>query len=160
MTWKLWWSHQIGIWWRHQMEIFSALLALCEENLPVPGGFPSQRPLARSFDDYFELRLNNGCANSRVAGDLRRHCFHYDVTVMSKKYWPSAEFPCWRHAMETLSLLLSPCDGNPLVTCGFSSNGSVMRSFTVPLMWARIRCWTNRQFTSVLRRHATHVTSL
>ena len=28
-------------WWRHQMAIFSALLALCEGNPPVAGGFPS-----------------------------------------------------------------------------------------------------------------------
>ena len=27
-------------WWRHQMETFSALLALCEGNPPVTGGFP------------------------------------------------------------------------------------------------------------------------
>ena len=33
------------LWWRHQMEIFSALLALCEGNPPVTGGFPSQRPV-------------------------------------------------------------------------------------------------------------------
>ena len=26
-----------GSWWRHQMEIFSALLALCEGNPPVTG---------------------------------------------------------------------------------------------------------------------------
>ena len=32
-------------WWRHQMETFSALLALCEGNPPVTGGFPSQRPV-------------------------------------------------------------------------------------------------------------------
>ena len=30
-------------WWRHQMEMVSTLLALCEGNPPVTGGFPSQR---------------------------------------------------------------------------------------------------------------------
>ena len=45
-------------WWRHQMETFSALLALCEENSPVTGEFPSQSPVTRSFDVFFELRLN------------------------------------------------------------------------------------------------------
>ena len=30
-------------WWRHEMETLSALLALCEENSPATGGFPSQR---------------------------------------------------------------------------------------------------------------------
>ena len=56
------------------METFSALLAICAGNLPVPGEFPAQRPVARSFDVFFE--------NNREAGDLRRHRTHYDVTVM------------------------------------------------------------------------------
>ena len=45
-------------WWRHQMEIFSALLAICAGNSPVTGEFPTQRPVTRSFDVYFDLRPN------------------------------------------------------------------------------------------------------
>ena len=45
-------------WWRHQMETFSALLAICARNSPVPGEFPSQRPVTRSFHIFFDLRLN------------------------------------------------------------------------------------------------------
>ena len=45
-------------WWRHQMETFSALLAICAGNSPVPGKFPTQRPVTRSFDVYFDLRPN------------------------------------------------------------------------------------------------------
>ena len=45
-------------WWRPQMETFYALLAICAENSPVPGEFPAQRPLTRSFDVFFDLRLN------------------------------------------------------------------------------------------------------
>ena len=41
-------------WWRHQMETFSALLALFAGNSPVP----AQRPVTRSFDVFFYLRLN------------------------------------------------------------------------------------------------------
>ena len=44
-------------WWRHQMETFSALLAICAGNSPVPGEFPTQRPVTRSFDVFFDLRL-------------------------------------------------------------------------------------------------------
>ena len=40
------------------MEAFSALLALCVGNSPVTGEFPSQKPVTRSFDVYFDLRLN------------------------------------------------------------------------------------------------------
>ena len=45
-------------WWRHQMETFSASLTLCAGNSPVTGEFPTQRPGTRSFDVYFDLRLN------------------------------------------------------------------------------------------------------
>ena len=45
-------------WWRHQMETFSALLALCAVNTPVTGELPSQRPVSRSFDVFFDLQLN------------------------------------------------------------------------------------------------------
>ena len=44
--------------WRHQMETFSALLTICAGNSPVPGEFPSQRPVTRSFDVFFNLHLN------------------------------------------------------------------------------------------------------
>ena len=70
-----------GSWWRHQMETFSALLALCEGNSPVTDEFPSQRPVTRSFEVFFDLRIN-GWVNNREADDLRRHRAHYDVTVM------------------------------------------------------------------------------
>ena len=40
------------------METFSALLAICAGNSPVPGEFPTQRPVRRSFDVYFDLRPN------------------------------------------------------------------------------------------------------
>ena len=64
------------------METFSALLALCGGNSPVTGKFPSQRPVMRSFDIFFDLRLNKQSrANSRDADGLRRHRAHYDFTV-------------------------------------------------------------------------------
>ena len=45
-------------WWRYEMDTFSALLAICAGNSPVPGEFPAQRPVTRSFDVLFDLRLN------------------------------------------------------------------------------------------------------
>ena len=45
-------------WWRHQMETFSALLAICAGNSPVPGEFPAQRPVTLSFEVFFDLHLN------------------------------------------------------------------------------------------------------
>ena len=53
-----WYILRSWSWWRHQMETFSALLAICAGNSPVPGEFPTQRPVTRSFDVFFHLRLN------------------------------------------------------------------------------------------------------
>ena len=52
------WVGNISPWWRHQMETLSTLLALCAGNSPVTGEFPAQRPVTRSFDVFFDLRLN------------------------------------------------------------------------------------------------------
>ena len=71
----------IGSWWRHQMETFSALLAICAGNSPVPGEFPAQRPVTRSFDVFFDLRLNKrlskqswGWGFKTLSRPLWRHC--------------------------------------------------------------------------------------
>ena len=40
------------------MKIFSSLVALCAGNLKVIGEFPAQRPVTRSFDVFFDVRLN------------------------------------------------------------------------------------------------------
>ena len=97
-------------WWRHQMETFSTLLALCahfEEGFgsfhddvikwdycprhwPFVGGFhrsPVNSPHKGQWRGALMFSLictwRNGWVNNRDAGDLRRHCAHYDVTVIS-----------------------------------------------------------------------------
>ena len=52
------------------METFSTLLALCVGNSPVTGEFPSQRPMTRSFDDFFDLHRNK-----RLSKQLTRRWF-------------------------------------------------------------------------------------
>ena len=71
-------------WWRHQMETLSALLAICAGNSPVPGEFPAQRPVTRSIDVFFELRLNKqlnkqpwGSWFETPQWSLWRHCNVY-----------------------------------------------------------------------------------
>ena len=68
-------------WWRHEMETYSALLALCAGNSPVPGEFPAQRPVTRSFDVYFDLRPNKRLSKQSwgwwfetLSCSLLRHC--------------------------------------------------------------------------------------
>ena len=45
------------------METFSALLAIWAGNSPVNGEIPAQRPVTRSFDVFFDLRLNKRLSN-------------------------------------------------------------------------------------------------
>ena len=54
-------------WWRHQIETFSAFRALCAGNSTVAGEFPSQRPVTRSFDILFDLRLKKRWVDNRDA---------------------------------------------------------------------------------------------
>ena len=64
--------------WRHQT--FSTLLFVCAGNSPVTGEFPSQRPVMRSFDVFFDLHLNKR------------------LSKQSRRWWfgtPSR--PLWRH---------------------------------------------------------------
>ena len=74
-------------WWRHQMETFSASLVLCAGNSPVTGEFTPQRPLTRSFDVFFHLRLKKRLSKQSIPRSfetsqcsLWRHCsvhIHY-----------------------------------------------------------------------------------
>ena len=46
------------------------------------GEFPTQGPVTRSFDVFFDLRLKKRFSKQSGAGDLRRNRAHYDVMVM------------------------------------------------------------------------------
>ena len=49
------------------------LAVLCAGNSPVIGEFPTQRSVTRSFDGFFDLRLNKRLSKHREAADLRRN---------------------------------------------------------------------------------------
>ena len=70
-------------WLRHQMEIFSALLALCAGNSPVPLNSPHKGQWRRALMFSLICAWINDWAHNREAGDLRRHRGHYNVNVMS-----------------------------------------------------------------------------
>ena len=46
---------------------------------------PLTKPVSRSLDVFFDLRLNKPLSKQSWAGDLRSHRAHYDVIVMSIK---------------------------------------------------------------------------
>ena len=75
-------------WWRHQMKTFSALLALCAGNSPVPGNSPHNGQWRRALMFSLICVWTNGGVNNPDDGDLRRHRAHYDVIVMSVSQYP------------------------------------------------------------------------
>ena len=68
------------------METFSALLALCARNSLVTGESPSQSPVTRSFDIFFDLRLKK-----RLSKQSRRRWFETPLRSL------------WRHCNVNLT---------------------------------------------------------
>ena len=70
------------------METFSALLALCAGNSSLTGEFPSQRPVTRSFNVFFDLRLSKRLSKQSWGWWFEtplcsswRHCNDVDMSV-------------------------------------------------------------------------------
>ena len=99
------------------METFSALLAICAGNSPVAGEFPAQRPVTRSFDVFFDRRLNKRLSKQSwgwwfetLSRPLWRHCnvwfhpiairmkwlYNHIMSVASMKF-PESCFLLWLH---------------------------------------------------------------
>ena len=91
----------VNSWWRHQMEAFSALLAFCAGNSPVPVNSPHKGQWRRAFMFSLIWTSTNGSVNNREAGDLRRHRAHYDVIVMCA-HWLSCNSPRCLHVSALL----------------------------------------------------------
>ena len=102
-------SESRSSWWRHQMEAFSALLTLCARNSPVTGEFPAQRPVARSFDIIFDLRLSK---------------------CLSKQSWswwfetPSCSL--WRHCNVTFTAADQHCSSVSVISCNVHKSETYM----------------------------------
>ena len=107
------------MWWRHQMETFFALLALCAGNSPVTGEFPSQRPVTRSFDVFFDLRLNKQASKhlwgwwfETPSRSLWRHhnesafCAYLIVLTLNE---PCSILFARHHILSTSSLITCDC---------------------------------------------------
>ena len=68
------------------MENFSALLALCAGKSPVTGEFLSQRPVIKSFDVFFNLRLNKR---------LGEKSWGWWFETPSRLLWRDCNAPSW-----------------------------------------------------------------
>ena len=96
------------------MKTFSALLALCAGNSPVTGEFPSQRPMTRSSDVLFDLRLNKrpskqsrGWWFETPSSSLWRH---RNAMRYNEHQWVLVLIKRWVW-LKTKSILFTPCIG-------------------------------------------------
>ena len=67
-------------WWRHQVEAFFALLVFCAGSSP---NFRHKGQWRGALIFSLICAWITGWVNNHGAGDLRHHCAHYDVIVMS-----------------------------------------------------------------------------
>ena len=97
-------------WWRHQMETFSALLAICAGNSPVTGEFPTQRPMTRIFDMFFDLRLNKRLSKQSWSWlfetplrPLWRHCNDRGANGDELNEYQVHAMKRWAHPLKTMT---------------------------------------------------------
>ena len=106
---------KLSAWWRHQMETFSALLAICAGNSPVPGEFTTQRPVTQRFDVLCDLRLNKW---------LSKQGWGWWFETLSHPLWRHCNVKIHRHLSNapTKAPLESKCDAIKLPTLHFQSS--------------------------------------
>ena len=116
-------------WWCHQMETFSAWLAICAGNSPVPGEFPANSPHKGQWRGALMFCLIrvwiNSWVNNCEAGDLRRYLAHCDVIVMIRRWMALAK-------------------------------SQLCRALMFSLMSALMNCWINSRVDGDLKRPDTH----
>ena len=139
-------SYDIGYltWWRHQMETFSTLLAICAENSPVPGEFPAQRPVTRSFDVFFDLRPNKR---------LGKQSWSWWFETLSPSLWRHCKDLGRYRRIYIYATIIGSDSGITTfyTTCAIGTSNSLVRArYEVFLMRLHVTSW---QRHSLQRRH-------
>ena len=122
------------------METFSAILALCVGNLLVTGEFSSQRPVTRSSDVFFDLRLTKQLSKQswgswfETSSRSLRHCyvrviywfylnqifikiFHRHMVTESKVVWITSSGPWIHYIGDQIGQNASALGDNDTSTC-------------------------------------------
>ena len=96
------------------METYSLLLDLCAGNSPVMGEFPAQRPVTRSFDVFFDPRLNKPLSKhsggwwfEMLSSLLWRHCYGLSLSVF---ILPQILLMWWKLKVVDLDVIQCRCN--------------------------------------------------
>ena len=137
-------------WWRHQMETSSALLAICAGNSPVPGEFPAQRPVTRSFDVFFDLRPNKW---------LSTQSWGWWFETPSRPLWRHRNVISWIHT-ETNEIAWWYKYQTPLYDERLLTFGQVIWTAVVDIVTLNVgvalRCW-GRLCMKILRHQRFYI---
>ena len=126
----------LNSWWRHQMETFSALLAIYAGTFPVAGEFPTQRPVTRSFDVFFDLRLNKR---------LRKQSRGWWLETLSRPLWRQCNVKCRKILKSCMVITFCLCQSLPtmLMPAWYfpRSHGTSHQGWlTIPYSWKCPTC--------------------
>ena len=123
------------------METFSALLVICAGNSPVTGEFPSQRPVMRSFDVFFDLRLNKR---------LSKQSLDWWFETPSCSLWRHSNNFFWVQRLNKVSAL----------SLSFMFNTVLYRPRHIDSQWYTCKCKTEWYQTTTKRNRALTCWSL
>ena len=136
-----------GAPWITHDDVIKWKLSLCVGNSPVAGEFPSQRPVTRSFDVFFDLRLNKR---------LSKQSWSWWFETPSRSSWGHCNgmIMSWHGGIFRMT---GPTDDVwILITHKWPS----MPSLLFPVILALTSCSTNTRAAGDLKRHHANVASL
>ena len=153
-------------------DIFHVTGPLCGE-FTGPSEFPTQRPVTRSFDVFFNLRLTKCTSLIPEPTCYWMSIFTWSKFVEINVHWsvyftqisidlrqmlvclshPYMDKSWRRHQMETFTALLALGAGNSPVTSEYPAQRPVTRSFDVFYDLAYINGWVNNREAGDLRRY-------
>ena len=138
-------------WWRHQMETFPALLVICAGNSLVPGEFPTQRPVTRSFDIFFDL-----CLNKR----LSKQSWGWWFETLSRPLWrqcsdlanthPARQRRILNMLAPTFMYILRECNANAETWCSNCLIAAGQDDLVSPGWESRAHCVTHGNITGIV----------
>ena len=116
------------------------ILAICAGNSPVPGEFPAQRPVTRSFDVFFDLRPNKRLSKQpwgwwfgTLSCSIWRHC-NESGDQPNVSPWKKLINATKRHEMSNDLGWKSKCRTNIVIIC--ATYAYVIFQISVSVTWA------------------------
>ena len=130
---------KVNPWWCHQMATFSALMAICAENSPVPLKSPHKGQWRGTLMFPFICVWINGWANNREADDLRRYLAHHDVIVKGSPDGDKRVNSCTQTITMLPGLNVTVCTVFKILTMKMK-DFKINFHYTIFVIWVKYDC--------------------